>query len=265
MMARNEKSFAVGNSRALRLTPEISKLFINTISLTGRVTIAADRCCIGLTTAKDWLRKGREPGADEIFRDFANGVAQARSEFLLLASSRLNQLAVGGLITLPAYDKSGSPIRRHEADCAATGLCQCELVMVEKVLLPNPQVLMWTMDRVDPQPRVPEPEAPSSSAPALTDAEQVAQAAQHYDLWRSAIGIMLELGVPMPQLGLSAAAVIEVSGVKVESEPATMEANASPIEPAKESDSGEVNVSSPLKPEPAEPDAKPKPKFEDAF
>jgi len=199
-MARNEKSFAVGNSRALRLTPEISKLFINTISLTGRVTIAADRCCIGLTTAKDWLRKGREPGADEIFRDFANGVAQARSEFLLLASSRLNQLAVGGLITLPAYDKSGSPIRRHEPDCAATGPCQCELVMVEKVLLPNPQVLMWTMDRVDPQPRVPEPEATHSSAPELTDAEQIAEAAKYFDLFSETIRTMAKLGYPVSQL-----------------------------------------------------------------
>ena len=176
-MARNAKSFAVGNSRSLRLTPEISKLFIATISLCGQTTVAAQRCCISNSAAKDWLRKGREPGAEKLFRDFADGVARAKAEFLLLASRRLNQLAVGGLITLPAYDKTGSPIRRHEPDCAGIDPCQCELVMVEKVLLPNPNVLMWTMDRVDPQPREPEPEVPVSTAPELSDAEAVAKPA----------------------------------------------------------------------------------------
>jgi len=136
---------------------------------------------------------------DEIFREFADGVSKARSEFLLLASRRLNQLAVGGLITLPAYDKTGSPIRKHEKDCAAIGPCQCELVMVEKVLLPNPNVLMWQVDRVDPQPREPEPEAPHSSAAELSTAEQIAEASKYFDLFRAGIQTLLDLGVPLPQ------------------------------------------------------------------
>ena len=211
-MSRNAKSFAVGNSRSLRLTPEISKLFINTISICGRTTVAAQRCCISNTAAKDWLRKGREPGADKIFRDFADGVARAKAEFLLLASRRLNQLAVGGLITLPAYDKTGSPIRRHEPDCAGIGLCQCELVMVEKVLLPNPNVLMWTMDRVDPQPREPEPEVAVSTAPELSDAEAVAEASQYFDLFRGGLKVLLDLGVPI-------GAILESRGRRTRSRP----------------------------------------------
>jgi hypothetical protein len=137
-MARNQKSFAVGNVANLKLTDEIARLFINTISLTGRVTVAAERCNIAVTTAKEWIRKGREPDADEIFRNFTAGVAHAKGEFLLLASRRLNQLAVGGLITMPAYDKTGSPIRDHRQGCAGQFGCGCELKLVEKVLLPNP-------------------------------------------------------------------------------------------------------------------------------
>ena len=127
-------------------------------------------------------------------------------------------LSLGLIITLPAYDKTGSPIRKHEKDCAATGPCQCELVMVEKVLLPNPQVLMWTMDRADPQPREPEAEAPHSSTPELTRAEQIAEASKYFDLFRAGIQTLLDLGVPLPAIAASARA-IETSATKVQPEP----------------------------------------------
>jgi len=49
---------------------------------------------------------------------FADAVEKARAEYLTLAVSRLNKLAVGGIVPLPAYDKEGNPIRKHASDCA---------------------------------------------------------------------------------------------------------------------------------------------------
>ena len=78
-MARNEKSFADGNTRALRLTDELRDLFVATMRMTGRTTICAQRCGISNTTAKDWIRRGRAEDADEIYRDFTAAVDRARA------------------------------------------------------------------------------------------------------------------------------------------------------------------------------------------
>ena len=131
--------------------------------------------------------------------------------------------------------------------------------MVEKVLLPNPQVLMWTIDRVDPQPRVPEPEAPHCSTPELTDAEAIADAAKHYDLLAETIRTMAALGYPVRRL-------IEQNTIDTTSSPApaepAVEANASPKE---DSEPAPTPSDTPIATciEPAEP-AKP-PSVDEAF
>ena len=84
--------------------------------------------------------------------------------------------------------------------------------------MPNPQALMYLLDRVDPQPRAPEPEAPHSGAPELTDAEQAAEAARHYDLFAEVFRTMRELGYPgLDRLldNVRAETVIETSAVQV--------------------------------------------------
>src|SRR5580704_7086427 len=107
-MARNLRTFEIGNRAAragLKLTPEIHELFIATIRQTGRISIAAGRCCVSPTTVRDWLRKGRIEKAEPLFKTFADDVEKSRAEYLAIAARRMGQLAIGGTLTLPKYDK----------------------------------------------------------------------------------------------------------------------------------------------------------------
>jgi hypothetical protein len=115
----------------------------------------------------------------------------------------------------------------------------------KKFLLPNPQVLMWTMDRVDPQPREPEPEVPVSTAPELSDAEAIAEASQYFDLFRGGLKVLTDLGVPIAAILGETGPAIETTAAKVE--PDTQPAESAPPEAA-----------------PAEPATKP-PSVDDAF
>ena len=219
-MAHNGQSFAPGNSRALRLTDEIRDLFIATMRMTGRTTICAQRCGISNTTAKDWIRRGRDPDADEIFRDFTAGVDRARSEFLLTAAGRLKQLALGGVLELPCYDKANNLVRDKDGN----------MIFSERFFPPDVRALTFILDRCDPQPREPEPEAPPGSTPELTRAEQMAEATQYLDLFRAGIQTLLDLGVPLPQIAQTA--TIETTATKVTSD-TPIASNIEPTEPAK--------------------------------
>jgi len=234
-MARNEMCFAAGNTVGVKLTQEIHDLFVNTIRITGRVSVAAGRCAIGISTARGWMAKGRleEEGP---YRKFLDDVERAKAEFLLLASKRLNQLALGGRVEMPAWDKNGNPVRDHREDCAAIpGVpCGCPLVLVEKVLLPESRILMWQCDRVDPAPSG-DPQQPDvPMALEQTDAEQIAAAAQYFDLFRAGIQTLLDLGVPLPQIATPALA-IETTATTVQAEPEPATEPATTVEPKPES------------------------------
>ena len=211
-VARNSQTFEVGNRTGSKLTPELSLLFIDTLRMTGRISVAAGRCDIGLTTVRDWLRKGRAENADPAYREFATDVGKARAEFLALAARRLAQLAVGGTMELPKYDKQNNIIRDANGDIAYE----------EKFFPPNPNALMHILDRIDPEPNgTPGPDLPM--APELTDAEAVAEASAHFDLLRGGIQVLLDLGVPIGAiLGESRKELegpIETTATKVEPEP----------------------------------------------
>ena len=135
-----------------------------------------------------------------IYREFLDAVDRARSDFLLLANRRLNQLATGGVVRVPKFDKTGSPIRKHHKDCDGQSGCGCELEFVEKVLLPNPNVLMWQVDRIDPNPNG-EPQLPGlPEAPELNSAEQIAEAAKYFEMYKEGVQILIDLGCPPKQL-----------------------------------------------------------------
>ena len=132
--------------------------------MTGRISVAAGRCDIGLTTVRDWLRKGRAENAEPAYRSFATDVGKARADFLALAARRLAQLAVGGTLDLPKYDKQNNLIRDAND----------EIVYEEKFFPPNPNALMHILDRIDPEPNgSPQPDLPM--VPELTDAEAIAE------------------------------------------------------------------------------------------
>ena len=210
----------------------------------GRISVASGKCGLGVSTARHWMARGRQEESGP-YREFLDAVERARSDFLLFANRQLNRLATGGLIRMPSFDKAGNPIRDHKPDCgAAPGYpCQCDLVYVEKVLMPNPNVLMWQVDRIDPQPNGdPVPEIPE--APQLTEQEQLAEAVAHATLFREALKIAVEMdmpiGVPLDRARAFLEAAIETTSAKVEPEPATVSVNvsdtsepATPTEPPK--------------------------------
>ena len=227
-MARNICTFDVGNRTGEKLTPETHELFCNTLRVTGRISISAARCAVGTSTVRGWLRRGAREETG-IYRSFLDDVEKARAEFLLLASRRLSQLAVGGVLQLPAYDKkTGAPLRNHRKDCPAIpGVpCGCELIVTERVLLPNANALMFQLDRSDPSPNgEPTPDLPEH--PTLTDAEALAKATTHFDILVEAVQILVDLGVPLPEITGPRARTIETTATAApepepgkESEPA---------------------------------------------
>jgi hypothetical protein len=207
-MARSVTTFDSGNRIGLKLTPELSSLFVNTIKITGRISVAAGRCDIGVHTARDWLRKGRLETADPIYREFATAVGKAHAEFLAVVAKRQAQLAIGGTIELPKFDKQNQIVRDKDG----------EIVWEERFFPPNPQALMHILDRIDPEPNGPAqlPGVPETSE--LNDAEAIAEAAKYFDLYREGVQILIDLGCPPRQL-LESWKDIETTATKPPAEP----------------------------------------------
>jgi hypothetical protein len=211
-MARSVTTFDSGNRVGLKLTPELHRQFVAIVQQTGRISVASGMCGLSPDCARRWMARGRNEESG-IFREFLDDVDRARSDFLLLANRRLNQLATGGVMRVPKFDKTGSPIRKHHKDCDATPGCGCELEFVEKVLMPNPNVLMWQVDRIDPNPNG-SPQLPGlPEAAELTSAEAIAEAAKYFDLYREGVQILIDLGCPPRQL-LESSKDIETTATK---------------------------------------------------
>jgi hypothetical protein len=190
---RNLTTFDSGNRAGLKLTPELHRQFVTIVAQTGRISVASGKCGLGVSTARHWMSRGRNEESGP-YREFLDAVEAARSDFLLLANRRLNQMATGGLIRLPAFDKSGSPIRNHREGCDMEAGCGCELKIVEKVMMPDSRILMWQVDRIDPNPNgdPQQPEVPGP--PELTDPEKIAEAGKYFNLFRQGIQILIDLG-----------------------------------------------------------------------
>ena len=220
-MARNLQTFESGNRVGLKLTPELAELFINTVRQTGRISIAAGRCAIGTQTARDWLRKGRREDAEPIYKEFADSVEKARAEFLALAAKRLAQLAIGGTIDLPAYDKQNRLIRDAND----------EIIFEPRYFPPNPNALMHILDRIDPEPNLAPPTPEVFGAPALSEEAQMSRALANYALTKQALQIFVDLGVDisaLPQTQWCAGLEAEMLAIETT-------ATAAPAETAKES------------------------------
>jgi hypothetical protein len=117
-VARNVTTFDVGNRVGSKLTPELHEQFVSLVAQTGRISVASGKCGLGVSTARHWMARGRQEESGP-YREFLDAVERARSDFLLFANRNLNRLATGGLIRMPSFDKSGSPIRNHKPECGA--------------------------------------------------------------------------------------------------------------------------------------------------
>jgi hypothetical protein len=202
--------FKPGQGRAPKLTPEIHDLFIQTVRGTGRITVACARCAISTQTAYQWMSKGQNQRPGQPYRDFADAVSRARADFLATAAVRHHQLAVGGVLKLPAMDKQGNPVRVHTPECKTPSSCRCEILYVDKVVMPSERALEFELDRLDPIGPV---EEQMPEQPGRTRAEIEAEGARHIDLFYSSVKVLVDLGVPLPQIAPPA---IETTAKKVE-------------------------------------------------
>jgi hypothetical protein len=186
-MPRSVTSFEIGNSANLKLTDELAELFINTLKATGRISVSAGRCCVGARTVRTWLAKGREENAEEPFKSFADKVERARAEFLAVAAQRMGQLAIGGVLNLPKYDKLNQLVRDENG----------EIEFEERYFPPNVNALAHVLDRIDPEPNLQPPGPDVPELPKPTEDERRRQAIADYELVRQALTILEELGQPL--------------------------------------------------------------------
>ena len=222
-MPRTITTFEGGNKFGLKLTPELAELFLATLRQTGRLSVSAGRCCVGPRTVRTWLAKGREENAEEPYKSFADDVERTRAEFLAVAARRMGQLAIGGTLTLPKYDKTNQLVRDADG----------EIEWEERYFPPNVNALAHVLDRIDPEPNL-QPQQPELlGAPEQRDAEALAEAAQLFDLFSQSFKVMVELGMEPPAEWKKFA--IATSATKVEPEPATVDVTPA-NEPEKESD-----------------------------
>jgi hypothetical protein len=150
--------------------------------VTGRLSISAQRCHVGAWSVHHWLRKGREENAEEPYRSFSIAVEKAQSEFLALAAKRLAQCAHGGILTIPKYDKENRLIRDADG----------QIVFEERYFPPNVNALAHILDRIDPLPNL-EPAPDYSPEAQLSAADQIAQSAIRFDLFRDAVRMLSDL------------------------------------------------------------------------
>ncbi len=127
-----------------------------------------------------------------------------------MAAARHHQLAVGGVIKLPAMDKQGNPVRMHTPECKTPLSCRCEVIYIDKVVMPSERALEFELDRLDP---IGPAEEQMPEQPGQTRAEIEAEGARHIDLFYSSVKVLVDLGVPLPQIAPPA---IETTAKKVE-------------------------------------------------
>jgi hypothetical protein len=120
----------------------------------------------------------------------------------------MGQLATGGSLMLPKFDRMNNPIRDENG----------EIVLEEKFFPPDQRALAHILDRLDPEPNL-EPQQPEIPGPAdLTSAEAIAEAAKYFDLYRAGVQILIDLGCP-PKGLLESSNDIETTATHPETEP----------------------------------------------
>lgn len=230
LMPRTVTSFETGNRVGLKLTDEVHQKLVNVVATTGRVSAAAGKCGLGVRTVNGWLQRGRsEPQGP--FHDLAEAIARAKADFVVTAARRLNQLAVGGVIQLPAFDRDNNPIRDKSG----------ALVVTEKAMLPNANALMYILDRVDPQPREPEDGSAQFEPRERSQEVEMAEIFGRYSLTKEALSIMASLGVDVTTLPASAA----VADFEEWMRQTAIETTAAPAGPAKETEVASDDIRSP--------------------
>jgi hypothetical protein len=185
------------NGRTPKLTPELTAQFCRWLEMSGFISVAAGMCGVHKATAFRWLARGEEAKSGR-YREFYEAVTRARARYRLLLTARMKQCATGGIVELPCADRHGNPVRDDAGN----------IITAPKVLFPDSRLMMYLADRLIPT-EVDEPEVQERPSKAEIEAE----GARYVDLFYSSVKVLVDLGVPLPQIAPPA---IETTAKKVE-------------------------------------------------
>ncbi len=170
----------------------------------------------------------------------------------------MGQLAIGGVLNLPKYDKTNQLVRDADG----------EIEWEERYFPPNVNALAHVLDRIDPSPNLEPQSGPGQfEHPALSDEAQVARGLANYALTKQALEILVALGADIstiPQAQWCADFEREMLTPAIEAT-----ASPAPDEPAKESEPAPTpsatTIATTIEPATATEPEPGRPKFEDAF
>jgi hypothetical protein len=115
----------------------------------------------------------------------------------------MKQCATGAVVELPVMDKEGNPVKDKDG----------KYITAPKVMLPNDRLMMYLADRTIPR----EEDKPEVAVATKSRAEIEAEGARYVDLFYNSVKVLVDLGMPLPQIAPPA---IETTATKVEEPPA---------------------------------------------
>jgi hypothetical protein len=182
--------------RPSKLNSQTAGEFLAKLRSSGNVAASANSAGLGVATVYHWLELGRQRTSGP-YREFLEAYTRARGDYRLLRATRHHEIAVGGIEKKPATVEGTNLIKRDENG---------EVVWEEQWREPNVRALEWELERDEPEiygrrsDATPQPDIVTESP--RSKEEMRAAAAQRLDLFRGAIQVLVDLGVPLPQLGL---------------------------------------------------------------
>ena len=181
--------------RPSKLNPQTAGEFLAKLRSSGNVAASADSAGLGVATVYYWLALGRQKNSGP-YREFLEAYTRTRGDYRLQRATRHHEIAIGGIEKKAATIEGTNIIKRDENG-----------QIVWRNTGENPTSEPWSgkcnaMNRrrtASGQKRA--LQAVVSESPK-SKAELEADAAQYLDLFSGGIKILLDLGVPLPQIGV---------------------------------------------------------------
>lgn len=121
--------------RGTKLTPERHAFIVEALRAGAFYDTVAAAAHIDRTTLYDWLRRGRQPGAPPIYKNFYEDVMAARAEGEVDQITLLNEMARGGAL-----------VKEVERTDPRTG----ERIVERQYTPPDPKPIMFLLERGHP-------------------------------------------------------------------------------------------------------------------
>jgi hypothetical protein len=182
------------SGRPSKLNSQTAGDFLTKLRSSVNVAASADSAGVGIATIYHWLELGRQRKSGP-YREFLEGFGRARGDYRLYRAIRHHDIAIGGIEKKPATIEGTTLIRRDENG---------EVVWEEHWRESNVRALEWEMERDEPdiygRRSDTAPTTNISVQAPKSKAELEAEAGMYLDLFAGGIKILLDLGVPLPQI-----------------------------------------------------------------